>query len=341
MSGPPKSRRPPGVDVRPVGCVLSSEFDLIARYFTRLAPPGMLGVGDDCALLPLDPGMQLATSTDLLIEGRHFLPDVDPRALGHKALAVNVSDLAAMGAAPLACVLGLSVPAVDAGWLRAFSEGFHAFADETGCPLVGGDTTRSPWGVIISVTVYGQVDPARALRRDAALAGDDIWISGTLGAADIALRLLQGRLPPEPGRLAALRPALECPVPPWRLAPRLAGVAHAALDISDGLAQDLGHILTASHCGAELDLAALPMDPGLDGLDPSLRTQAVLDGGDVYQLCFTAPPDRRDTVVELARAASTRVTRVGHIVEGAGLRVRGPDGTSAPYRAAGFDHFTS
>lgn len=320
---------------------MSSEFDLIARFFSRPVPPGFLGVGDDCALLPVDPGMQLATSTDLLLEGRHFLADTDPQALGHKALAVNLSDLAAMGAQPLACVLGLSVPRADADWLQAFSGGFHALADEAGCPLVGGDTTRSPWGVVISVTVYGQVDPARALRRDAARVGDDIWISGTLGAADVALQLLQGRLPPDPGRLAALRPALERPRPPWRLARSLAGVAHAALDISDGLAQDLGHILDASHCGAELDLAALPLDPGLDGLDPALCRRAALDGGDVYQLCFTAPPEQRDTIVQLAQAASTRVARVGRIVARAGLSVREAGGVPEPYRAAGFDHFSS
>ncbi|HEU0230130.1 MAG TPA: thiamine-phosphate kinase [Burkholderiaceae bacterium] len=320
---------------------MSSEFDLIARFFSRPAPPGFLGVGDDCALLPLEPGMRLATSTDLLLEGRHFLPGTDPGNLGHKALAVNLSDLAAMGAKPLACVLGLSVPKVDEPWLRAFSEGFHSLADEAGCPLVGGDTTRSPWGVVISVTVYGQVDPARALRRDAARVGDDIWISGTLGAADIALRLLQGKLPLDPGRLAALRPALERPQPPLRLAQALAGVAHAALDISDGLAQDLGHILEASHCGAELDLAALPIDPGLDGLDSGLRRQAALDGGDVYQLCFTAPSDKRDIIARLALAASTRVTRVGRIVEHAGLAVQSADGGLAPYHSAGFDHFSS
>ncbi|TAM89589.1 MAG: thiamine-phosphate kinase [Candidimonas sp.] len=319
---------------------MSSEFDLIARFFSRPAPAGMLGVGDDCALLPLDPGMQLATSTDTLLEGRHFLADIDPRALGHKALAVNLSDLAAMGARPLACVLALSVPTADTGWLQAFADGFYTLADESGCPLVGGDTTRSPWGVVINVTVFGQVDPALALRRDAARVGDDIWVTGTLGAADIALRLLQGRLPPDSYRLAKLRPALERPMPPWRFAQSLAGVAHAALDISDGLAQDLGHILAASHCGAELDLAAMPVDRGLDGLDRDVCRQAVLDGGDVYQLCFTAPVARREIVTGLAQASATPVARIGRIVAGAGLSVQSPDGTLAPYHAAGFDHFS-
>src|SRR5690606_24937917 len=162
----------------------------------RPAPAGYLGVGDDCALLPVEPGLRLATSTDLLVEGRHFFSDVDPGALGHKALAVNLSDLAAMGAQPLGCLLGLSLPRVDEPWLAAFSQAFHALAAEAGCPLIGGDTTRSNQGVVISVTVLGQVARARALRRAAALPGDDIWLTGTLGAPHVALQLLSGRWAP-------------------------------------------------------------------------------------------------------------------------------------------------
>src|SRR5690606_18208601 len=212
----------------------------------RPAPAGYLGVGDDCALLPVEPGLRLATSTDLLVEGRHFFSDVDPRALGHKALAVNLSDLAAMGAQPLGCLLSLSLPHVDEAWLSAFSDGFYQLADRAQCPLIGGDTTRSPSGVVINVTVLGQVRPEHALLRSRAQVGDDVWVTGTLGAADIALRLLQGRLLADEALLAATRPALEWPQPPWQFAQALAGVAHAALDISDGLLQDLGHILTAS-----------------------------------------------------------------------------------------------
>lgn len=190
---------------------MASEFDLIARYFTRAAPAGLLGVGDDCALFPVPPGEQVATSTDLLLEGRHFFPDVDPKALGHKALAVNLSDLAAMGARPIGCVLGLALPRLDEAWLAAFAEGFHALAQVHGCPLIGGDTTRSVHDLAISVTVFGAVPADAALRRDGARADDDIWVSGELGAADVAYRLLDGQYPADAARLAATRGALEWP----------------------------------------------------------------------------------------------------------------------------------
>lgn len=317
-----------------------SEFDLIARYFSRPAPSGFLGVGDDCALFQVAPGHHLATSTDLLIEGRHFFSDVDPKALGHKALAVNISDLAAMGAQPVACLLSLSLPDVDEGWLKAFADGFYALAERTQCPLVGGDTTRSAQGVIINVTVMGQVKPGQALLRSGAKVGDDIWVSGTLGAADIALRLLQGRLPANDSLLEASRQALEWPEPPWAFARTLAGVAHAALDISDGLAQDLGHILKASACGAELDYTLLPLHPALQGLDAGLVHQAVLAGGDVYQLCFTASPSQSVRIQALADKAQCRVARIGQIVAEPGLRVRDAGGALIKLPATGFDHFS-
>ncbi|TEA78229.1 thiamine-phosphate kinase [Allopusillimonas ginsengisoli] len=319
---------------------MNSEFDLIGRYFSRPAPDGMLGVGDDCALFPVAPGHQLATSIDLLIEGRHFFPDADPSGLGHKALAVNVSDLAAMGAQPLGCLLGLSLPAVDHDWLAAFAQGFHDFAAQAGCPLIGGDTTRSPSGIVISVTAFGQVRPEQALRRAAARAGDDIWITGTLGAPDIALRLLQGELPMDAGLLAATRNALERPMPPWAFAANLAGIAHAALDISDGLLQDLGHILRASGCAAELSYDSLPVDSALQGVAPDVRQSAVLAGGDVYQLCFTAPPGQRDAIGALAGKMSVRVTRVGHIKPGQGVRVVDASGAAVHLAVGGFDHFS-
>jgi thiamine-monophosphate kinase len=319
---------------------LSTEFDLIARYFKRPAPQGYLGVGDDCALMPITAGHQLATSIDLLIEGRHFFSDVDPGALGHKVLAVNLSDLAAMGARPLGCLLGLSLPSVDHAWLQAFSDGFHALAQQAGCPLVGGDTTRSKGGIAISVTVMGEVLPEQALRRSGAKPGDDIWITGTLGAPDIALRLLDGRLPPDARRLAASRHLLEWPRPPLAFATALAGVAHAALDISDGLVQDLGHILKASHCGAELEYPELPVDEALYGLQDGVIRDAVLAGGDVYQLCFTAALDRRARIDQLADQTGQRVTRVGRIVAEPGLRIRRGDCLVALPAAGGFDHFS-
>ena len=188
---------------------MASEFDVIAQYFTRPAPEGTLGVGDDCALFSVPAGMQIATSKDLLIQGRHFYPNVDPEALGHKALAVNLSDLAAMGAKPLGCLLGLALPNVDESWLAAFARGFHALADAHGCPLIGGDTTRSVQDLTISVTVFGAVAAQPALRRDGARVGDHIWVSGALGAADIAYRLLDAQLPTDDSLLAATRRALK------------------------------------------------------------------------------------------------------------------------------------
>lgn len=317
-----------------------NEFDLIARYFSRPVPSHLLGVGDDCALLPLDAGQQMAVSTDLLLEGRHFLADVDPYSLGLKALAVNLSDLAAMGAQPLACVLGLALPTVDPRWLGAFANGFYAQADAAQCPLVGGDTTRSISGVVISVTVFGQVDPQKALLRSAARLGDDIWVTGSLGAADIALQLLQHALPSNPALLASTRAALERPEPPLQFAQSLAGVARAALDISDGLLQDLGHILAASHCGAELNYEALPVHPALRSLPPAVQEAAVLGGGDVYQLCFTADAGKRETILALAHLAGVEAVRIGCITEGSGAIVKRADGQVVTVPRGGFDHFS-
>lgn len=334
---------PRGIQYRPAvpdcGVALASEFDLIARYFTRAAPAGLLGVGDDCALFPVPPGEQVATSTDLLLEGRHFFPDVDPKALGHKALAVNLSDLAAMGARPIGCVLGLALPRLDEPWLAAFAEGFHALADAHGCPLVGGDTTRSAHDLAISVTVFGAVPQGLALRRDGARPGDDIWVSGELGAADVAYRLLDGQYPADAGLLAATRQALEWPWPQVALGLALRGIAHAAIDISDGLLQDLGHILTASRAGASLRYGHMPAAAALASLDEAPRRRAVLGGGDVYQLCFTAPASRREAVLAAAGSAGARVTRIGEIREQAGLAVLDEQGRPLADLPAGFDHF--
>ena len=233
---------------------MASEFDLIARYFTRSAPAGLLGVGDDCALFPVPAGEQVATSTDLLLEGRHFFPDVDPKALGHKALAVNLSDLAAMGAQPIGCVLGLALPRLDEPWLAAFADGFHALAAVHGCPLIGGDTTRSAHDLAISVTVFGAVPAGAALRRDGARADDDIWVSGELGAADVAYRLLDGQYPVDAARLAATRGALEWPAPQVALGLALRGIAHAY-----GMFTDFGRgdVLTVATARRLRGIAAL------------------------------------------------------------------------------------
>ncbi|KNE24553.1 thiamine-phosphate kinase [Achromobacter spanius] len=318
---------------------MASEFELIARYFTRAAPAGLLGVGDDCALFPVPAGEQVATSTDLLLEGRHFFSDVDPRALGHKSLAVNLSDLAAMGARPIGCVLGLALPRLDEPWLAAFAEGFHALAAAHGCPLIGGDTTRSAHDLAISVTVFGAVPAGQALRRDAAQAGDDIWVSGELGAADVAYRLLDGQYPANDALLAATRAALEWPQPQVALGMALRGVAHAAVDLSDGLLQDLGHILTASRLGARLEVDSMPVAAAVAALEDAPRRRAVLGGGDVYQLCFTASAAQRDAVQAAARAVGVQVTRVGQTLAQAGLQVLDGQGRPLDDLPGGFDHF--
>lgn len=320
---------------------MTSEFELIDRYFKRAAPRGMLGVGDDCALFGVPPGMQVATSTDLLVQGRHFFPDVDPRALGHKSLAVNVSDLAAMGARPIGCLLGLALPDVREPWLAAFADGFHSMAQAAGCPLLGGDTTGNPGVLTISVTVFGAVRPEAALRRDGACAGDDIWVSGALGDADIAYRLLSGQMPADDALLARTRRALEWPQPRFALGQALAGVARAAIDISDGLLQDLGHILKASGVGARLYLDDLPVSPALAGVPAERVRHAVLAGGDAYELCFTAPADRSDAIRAIGAESGVAVTRIGAIEAASGVTVLDADGRPLHDLPRGFDHFRS
>lgn len=318
---------------------MAGEFELIGRHFNWPVPSGVLGVGDDCALLPVSPGHRLAVTTDLLVEGRHFFADADPESLGHKALAVNVSDLGAMGARPLGCLLGLSLPRIDDNWLEKFSRGFRALSDALHCPLVGGDTTRSPDGVIISVTAMGEVPIGAALKRSAARPGDDIWVSGSLGAAHVALELLQGGHPQHTGLLETLRPALERPQPPVTFGAALAGLAHAAIDISDGLLQDLAHILKASGCAAEIDYPSLPVHPALAGLDAAVVQRAVLNGGDVYQLCFTAAPAARPRIEALAQEHRVAVCIIGQVRPGTGATVSGCPMPLGADGHAGFDHF--
>ncbi|MDB5842919.1 MAG: thiamine-phosphate kinase [Polaromonas sp.] len=325
------------------------EFDLIARYFTRPTPRAALGVGDDCALLQPAPGMQLAISSDMLVEGRHFFADVDPAALGHKALAVNLSDLAACGATPLAFTLALALPRVDEAWLQGFSQGLFKLADAHGCELVGGDTTQGPLNICI--TVFGEVPvvdgKSQALLRSGARAGDDVYVSGTLGDARLALEALRGSIALPADLLAEARQRLERPTPRIALGRALRGVASAALDISDGLLGDLRHILKASGVGATLDtsiaieLLAASAHPACAGGLFSLENQleCVLAGGDDYELAFTAPASAREAVLAAAHRADTRVTHIGRIDAAPGLRLVDGQGGAVDGRYASFDHF--
>lgn len=319
-----------------------SEFDLIARYFTR--PPRdvqrvPLGVGDDCALLTLSPGMQLAISSDMLVEGRHFFSNADPFQLGHKSLAVNLSDLAAMGARPLGFTLALALPAPDEAWLEGFSAGLFALADAEDCTLIGGDTTRGPLNICI--TIFGEVPPGVALRRDTARAGDDIWVSGTLGDARLALAGLRDALPLEPHLLMQATPRLHAPTPRVKLGIALRGIAHAAIDISDGLAGDLCHVLNRSGVGATLNVDALPMGVALKHQPQELQRRFALAGGDDYELCFTSPVCQRESVLLASHDAGVAVARIGAIENKPGLRMTDAAGDLLTLQTDSFDHFIS
>jgi len=321
-----------------------SEFDLIKHYFVRpraRPPRATLGIGDDCALLTPAPGMQMAISSDMLVEGRHFFAGADARMLGHKSLAVNLSDLAAMGATPLAFTLALALPTADRAWLAGFSRGLFDLADAFDCELIGGDTTRGP--LAICITIFGELAPGQALRRDCALPGDDVWVSGTLGDARLALAALQDELALDQATLALAAPRMHQPTPRLALGRALAGagLAHAAIDISDGLAGDIAHILAASNVGARLDADALPAGPALATQSRSLRRQFTAAGGDDYELCFTAAPRHRAAIVQAAAGCATLVTRVGVIESAPGLRFVDCAGRPLALSAPGFDHFAT
>ena len=322
------------------------EFALIERFFKRPARRAVVGVGDDCAVWQPNPGMQLAISTDMLVEGRHFFPDVDPFFLGHKALAVNLSDLAACGATPAAFTLALSMPKVNEAWLAAFAQGLFALADAHDCELIGGDTTQGPLNICI--TVLGEVPAGLALLRSGAKTGDDVYVSGTLGDARLALLALQGQLRLSDDALAMARQRLEQPTPRVALGMALRGVASSAIDLSDGLAGDLGHVLAASGCGATLNTQALSHllqlgDPALPAPTQPISAEqalgAVLNGGDDYELLFTAPVFARDAVAQAALTSTTRVTRIGQIDAASGLRLVDAQGLAVHGEFASFDHF--
>lgn len=323
------------------------EFELIERYFQRRAKSASgvdLGIGDDCALISPTSGMQLAISSDMLVEGRHFLSTVSPEALGHKALAVNLSDLAACGAKPLGFTLALALPRADAAWAEGFSRGLFALADQHDCTLIGGDTTAGPLNMCI--TVFGEVPRGAALLRSGAQAGDDVYVSGWPGQARLALEAFRGRVSLPEHDFATLRARMERPTPRVALGQALRGLASSAIDVSDGLLGDFAHVLKASKLGAIIDLNAIDSIANdadfmrAQGLfDLNFLRSMVLAGGDDYELIFTAPPSHRQAVLAAAAQAQTRITRIGQTQQEPGLWLRAPDGSLQANSYASFDHF--
>lgn len=339
---------------------MPGEFELIEKFFARPTPSAVLGVGDDCALIRPTAGMELAISTDMLVAGRHFMPSDGPGTIGHKAMAVNLSDLAAMGAKPRYALLSIALPEADEKFLQGFAGGFFGLAQKYGVEVIGGDTTRG--GLLtINVTIIGEVPPDQALRRDAAQAGDDVWVSGTLGDAAAALAHHQGRLQLETDQAVQCFPRLFVPIPRIELGQALRGVANACIDISDGFAADLGHILERSSRGhdqldAEVCFEQLPLSEALLPLRENPVVQdCVLAGGDDYELVFTAAKARRNSIERIGKELGLRLTRVGQIVP-LGLEERAAgsegerrqpavrilhEGQPMPLARTGFNHFSS
>lgn len=317
---------------------MTPEFDLIARYFTRPLSRAALGIGDDCALIKVANGCELAISTDTLVSGTHFFADADAGMLGHKALAVNLSDLAAMGATPRYVTLALTLPAVDHAWLSAFSRGFFQLADQHQVELIGGDTTRGP--LSMTLTAFGEVACGRALRRDGAKAGDDVWISGSLGGAALVLMHLQSRLTLKPGVFDRAAERLHLPQPRIALGEALLGLASAAIDVSDGLLADLGHIAERSGLAATVEWPLLPLAPVLLSVGPAERMACSLSGGDDYELCFTAPPAARAAIDAVSARLELPLTRIGTMgAAAAGVTVFDEHSREIHFDRPGFDHF--
>lgn len=320
---------------------MCSEFDLIQHYFKKARNDAVLGIGDDAALISVTPGHELALSTDTLVSGRHFFADANPHQLGHKSLAVNLSDMAAMGANPRWAMLALTLPeelAKHPSWLAQFSEGFFALADKHRVQLIGGDTTAGP--LAICVQIIGEVPAGQALRRSGAKPGDDIWVSGQLGSAALALKHELQQITLESGEAAQCLPALLTPIARVELGQRLIGLAHSAIDISDGLLADLGHILENSRQAACIYLEDIPcVIPLKRRIPQSIALQCLLAGGDDYELCFTASKAQHEPIVQLAATMQLPLTHIGEIVSGTGLIVKDAQGNSITMDIRGYDHF--
>jgi thiamine-monophosphate kinase len=326
---------------------MAGEFELIEKFFTRPASSAVLGVGDDCALVRPSPGMELAITTDMLLAGRHFSPTDGPGTIGHKSLAVNLSDLAAMGASPRWVLLSIGLPDADEKFLRGFAGGFFGLAQKFGVELIGGDTTRS--GLLtISVTAIGEVPPGKALRRDGAKENDDIWVSGTLGDAAAALAHHQGSMRLSTEEAIACFPRLFVPNPRIELGLALHDIAHSCIDVSDGFAADLGHILERSDKTAEVEFESLPLSEALQAhIHEDAAMNCILSGGDDYELVFTAPSDKRSEIEAISTALSLPLSRVGRILAPPADKPKSPtsrlvvqrDGQVLTLERTGFDHF--
>lgn len=316
-----------------------SEFSIIAQYFSRCARRDdvLLGVGDDAALLEIRPGMHLAVSMDAMVAGRHFPLETMPEAIGYKALAVNLSDMAAMGAEPAWATLALTLPEPDMDFLAGFAAGFYRLAESCGVDLVGGDTVRGPLQAVVQI--QGLVPQGKALRRDGARAGDHLFVTGTLGDAGAGLRIVQGQLCGDATHAAELRRRLDYPTPRVQVGLALRDIATAAIDISDGLLADLGHILDASAVGAEIELDAVPVSTALKKCvaDSTERLSLALTAGDDYELCFTVPEENLDELHRVAAEWGCGMTRIGRIVAGTGIGFC--HGEVLGDLVAGFDHF--
>lgn len=321
---------------------MPSEFELIARHFTHAAPRTLLGVGDDAALIRLSRGQALAVAADMLVGGRHFFIDADPESVGHKALAVNLSDMAAMGAVPRWATLGIALPKADERWVAAMAKGFMALARKHGVDLIGGDTTKGPLN--LCVQIMGEVPARRALRRDGAKPGDDVWVSGTLGDAALAVAARNRRLRLKPAELKAAQRRLDWPQPRLALGLALRGIARSAIDVSDGLLADLGHICERSRVAAVVAVERLPVSPLIKRhRDRPAGLAALLGGGDDYELCFTAAPARRAAVLHAAAKARTPVARIGRVIRApagaCSVAVVDADGLPLALPQKGYDHF--
>ena len=321
---------------------MCSEFDIIRRYFKRTVTQAVLGIGDDAALIKATDNTELAISTDTLVCGKHFFADTDPYKLGYKSLAVNLSDMAAMGAKPRWVLLALTLPdnlvQHNKAWLSEFSAGFFALANSHHVELIGGDTTSGPLN--IGVQIIGEVEVGKALRRSGAKLNDDIWISGRLGDAALALNHELHQITLEPNEIAECLPALLTPTVRVGLGQRLISLTHSAIDISDGLVADLGHILAASEKAAYINMTDIPCSPVLKKyLQQSLVMRCLLAGGDDYELCFTAPKINREKIENISAELAIPLTRIGEILSGEGLIVKDAKGSAITLDTKGYDHF--